>query len=185
MRILRVGSMCIYQRWWYESRPLRKYARVSDLLSSVRGPARETYILCFSQSLSQNEHEQNIAKVRWLIIIQADDLHVEISALWVKAHRTDCLAQPSFMQCLDPCSFDQSKHSFSVIVCTCILIIWLKFDPSSNISVVGLVKSWGGFILSWVADPEVEVEISLRVRGSREAMIEQTQNAREFQQVYK
>lgn len=28
-----------------------------------------------------------------------------------------------------------------------------------------------------MADPEVEVEISLRVRGSREAMIEQTPNA--------
>lgn len=138
MRILRVGSMCIYQWWWYESRPLKKYARVSDLLSSVRGPARETYILCFSQSLSQHEHEKNIAKVRWLIIIQSDDLHVEISALWVKAHRTDCLAQPSFMQCLDPCSFDQSKHSFSVIVCTCILIMY-----GLNLTRVQIYQWWG------------------------------------------
>lgn len=131
MRILRVGSMCIYQWWWYESRPLRKYARVSDLLSSVRGPARETYILCFSHYHKMNM-KKNVAKVQWLIIIQADDLHVEISALWVKAHRTDCLAQPSFMQCLDPCSFDQSKHSFSVIVCTCILIIWPEFKYISG-----------------------------------------------------
>lgn len=141
MRVLRVGSMCIYQWWWYESRPLRKYARVSDLLSSVRGPTRETYILCFSQSLSQNEREKNIAKVRWLFIKQADDLHVEISALWVKAHRTDCLApwaQPSFMQCLDPCSFDQSKHSFSVIVCTCILIMY-----GLNLTRVQIYQWWG------------------------------------------
>lgn len=66
-------------------------------------------------SLSQDEQEKNIAKVRWLIIIQANDLHVEISALWVKARRTDCLAQPSFMQCLDPCSYALTKVNIASV----------------------------------------------------------------------
>lgn len=48
-------------------------------------------------SLSQDGHEKNVAKVQWLIIIQADDIHVEISAFWVKAHRTDCLGTAQFL----------------------------------------------------------------------------------------